>query len=113
MNEIHLKNGDRYIGEVDKGGAYNDKGKYIFSDGSYYEGHFEAGKLSGKGIFSDGKGLKIETTFFENNVSSKKSKITYPNGANYEGEISDNKRNGRFRVHVVINRKTPQKINNF
>jgi hypothetical protein len=50
----HYTNGNKYIGQK-LGSMKHGKGKYIFKDGSYYDGQWENNKISGKGslYFSD------------------------------------------------------------
>jgi hypothetical protein len=60
--ERELTGGDIYIGCLDVEGRFTGKGKYIFSNGDYYEGDFFNGNFEGKG------------------------KMTKSNGSYYEGE---------------------------
>ena len=76
--ERELTGCDTYIGWLDVEGRFKGKGKYIFSNGDYYEGDFFNGNFEGKG------------------------KMTKSNGSYYEGEWKQDKRNGKGISLIVF-----------
>ena len=48
---INFKSGNRYVGEVDEKNMPDGKGKFTYTNGSYYEGEFAHGVREGYGIF--------------------------------------------------------------
>ena len=76
MDTFYTQDGGQltYIGEqIDD--QYNGKGKLIFSDGSYYEGDFIAGKLTGRGEFH--KLEKIYYGYFLDGELEGRGKVFY------------------------------------
>jgi hypothetical protein len=49
MKTVFLKNGDKYIGHLDREEKYSGKGEYIFSNNNKYIGSFLNGKYHGEG----------------------------------------------------------------
>lgn len=43
------ENAELYLGQLDSAGRRSGIGRLLWTDGSYYEGEFEAGHMSGKG----------------------------------------------------------------
>ena len=70
------------------------RGKYIYSDGTCYEGEWENGKRQGKGILTLSDGRKL---FGKWNLggNSDKGIVTTPGGFKLEGEFNNVKNNGK------------------
>ena len=102
IQPIKYPNGDVYDGEI-KNATTKDSfgdilvyeirdghGKYIYTDGTVYEGNWKNDKKHGKGkiIYSDGEVYEGE---WKNGKMDGKGKYTYSNGEVQEGLWKDNK----------------------
>ena len=94
-------------------GKMDEKGKYTFSDGSIFEGYFTEGMMQGKGSLKCQDGEILEGEFkngkfygnkqvidsigntCELNTKGDIGVITFSDGSVYEGEIKQNKCEGR------------------
>jgi hypothetical protein len=73
-------------------------GKTSYKHGQSYEGEFENGLFSGKGIYhSVNDKIKYEGEFF-NGKRSGKGKLTFPSGLMYEGEFLEGKPHGKGKM---------------
>ena len=69
-------------------------GKLMFNDGSYYEGTFVNGEISGFGTrYYASTGCKYQGQFVKGELQGK-GRMTWPDGSIYEGQWENNKRQG-------------------
>ena len=87
------------------------KAKEIYSDGSFYEGEYNDGQQSGKGIFQDFEGNVYTGNFFKGNKNSK-GKITFINGAILEGFWLNGIKIGTFHFTDIKGNKYLRKYEN-
>ncbi|XP_055984315.1 MORN repeat-containing protein 1 [Sorex fumeus] len=83
----------RYEGEW-KGGKKHGRGKLLFKDGSYYEGDFEAGEISGEGRRHWAASGNTYSGHFVLGEPHGRGSITYRAGGWYEGEFRHGMREG-------------------
>jgi hypothetical protein len=106
---------DRYIGDITNG-KRNGKGKYIWADGTIYDGNWKDDIMSGLGTMTDKKGDKYTGGWFNNkrngqgtlilangtkligiwkdNLLNGQGQLIKPNGDNYKGWWKDGNANG-------------------
>lgn len=73
---------------------YLGHGKLVMNDGSFYEGEFDEGEISGSGVRKwTTTGNVYEGEFFRGELTGKGT-MKYGNGAVYEGEWDANMRQG-------------------
>lgn len=69
-------------------------GKLLMSDGSFYEGEFNNGEISGSGVRKwTSTGNIYEGEFFRGELTGKGT-MKYSNGSIYEGDWYENMRQG-------------------
>jgi len=93
-----FQDGSWYEGEWQKGGEIGEHvrrhGKGVMVDGEQsYEGSWVNDKIHGSGIFRYASKAKYEGEWVEN-LYGGKGKYTWPSGAYYEGEWLNNKMHG-------------------
>lgn len=71
-------------------------GKLLLKDGTYYEGHFNQGEITGTGFkyFSATK-CKYKGQFVKGEMHGRGC-MEYPDGAIYDGTFVHNRKNGWF-----------------
>jgi len=84
----------QYTGNFHKGQKVG-RGRYEWSDGSYYEGDFENGMFSGHGIYFFADSDKTYEGDFNNNHFQGKGKLTYGNGNVYNGHFDNGLQHGQ------------------
>ena len=76
-------------------------GKLLMKDGSYYEGKFENGEISGSGIRKwTATGNVYEGEFLKGELNGN-GMMKYGNGTVYEGEWNENMKQGKY-VDILI-----------
>ncbi|KAL1222847.1 Phosphatidylinositol 4-phosphate 5-kinase 7 [Cardamine amara subsp. amara] len=95
LEDREFPNGDFYSGEV-KGLLPNGKGKYVWSDGTIYEGDWDRGKISGKGKLMWSTGAIYEGDFSGGYLHGFGT-MTSPDGSVYSGAWRMNVRHGLGR----------------
>ncbi|MCX7955100.1 MAG: hypothetical protein N3A01_07920 [Bacteroidales bacterium] len=75
------------------GDCINGKGKYIFDNGTTYEGEFKKGQLNGYGKLVDPYN-NTYIGFFKNNKFDSVGMFLKNDGSKYIGQFKDGKRNG-------------------
>lgn len=91
---IMLKNGDRYVGEVNSRFVPNGRGVMTYLNGSVYDGEFRNGVPNGAGSFTDEKGDKFIGNF-RGGVPEGYGRVSFSDGHTYEGEWNKGGINGR------------------
>jgi len=87
-NRKDYSDGDYYIGPLDENGEPNGKGTYYWADGCKYEGDFVHGKLTGKGIKYNPKGIKdFEGDWVDGDLTGKGIIYNDDGSKFYEGDI--------------------------
>lgn len=86
------KDGTTYEGNWNNN-VMEGNGKLTTPDGDIYEGNFENGKKNGKGKYNFSNGDIYEGEF-KNDIMNGTGKYTFADGDTYEGEFSNNKFNG-------------------
>jgi len=89
----HLKNGDKYEGEL-KDGKPHGKGIYYYANGDKYEGEYKDNKRNGKGVYYYANGNRYEGEY-KDDKRNNKGILYYANGSKYEGEYKDDEINGK------------------
>ena len=71
-------------------------GKLLLQDGTYYEGQFTHGEITGHGFkyFSSTK-CKYKGQFYKGEMHGK-GLMTYPDGSEYEGQFVHNRKSGLY-----------------
>lgn len=109
----------KYIGDF-LDGKRHGKGKFIFSDGSYWEGDWKDDAFTGQGRYianhtqyegqflngkyhGHGRKVYVDGSIYEGNwyqgVRQGTGRLTFRDGNYYEGSFSNNKRHGRGSVY--------------
>merc|ERR1719316_673666 len=76
------------------------EGKYVFPDGSWFQGTWQKGGEIGENLRRHGKGVHVDGDqsydgdWFENKYHGS-GKYTWPSGACYEGEWLENRMHGK------------------
>jgi len=83
-----------YEGQWEKG-VKQGKGKLQFKDGSYYEGDFSNGEITGEGIRYWASTGNRYSGMFENGEMCGLGRMEYGNGNVYDGAWMDNKQHGQ------------------
>merc|ERR1712000_47177 len=98
--KMRFANGDYYEGGW-KRGLYNDRGKLTCPVGAIekYEGQFEYGKFSGKGILYYRNGSKYEGPFKDDKPHGSGT-FTSSNNVIYDGKFVDGRREGKANIAV-------------
>lgn len=89
---LHYENGDRYVGQVNKGNRVG-RGVLTYKNGNQYDGSFEDGKYQGKGTLIIPNGEQ----YFGDFINEKKTGIgrtKFSNGDEYIGGYQDGVFNG-------------------
>jgi hypothetical protein len=83
-----------YVGERNAAGQREGRGKYVFADGTVYEGEWKAGKSEGRGIcrFANGEVYEGE---WKADKREGQGIFRYADGGVYEGEFKADKKEGR------------------
>lgn len=84
-----FKNGSLYTGQFNSKGLFHGQGKYIFADGSFYEGEYRDGKQNGLGVFTFLSGDVFKGEFVDDKKTGKGLYI-YANGDFYESYYENN-----------------------
>lgn len=73
------------------------RGKLTFRDGSFYEGNFTHGRMTGRGkrIFADGSSVECD---FVNGNAEGRGKRTFTDGSFYEGDFRDGEMTGKGKI---------------
>ena len=73
------------------------------NDGSYYEGEFDNGEISGSGLRKwTATGNIYEGEFLKGELTGKGT-MKYGNGSVYEGEWHENMRQGNYLFPILVN----------
>ena len=73
-------------------------GKLIMRDGSYYEGSFFNGEISGRGVKYFAYDGQKYTGDFSCGEASGEGVVEYKDGSTYEGQFENNRREGKNRT---------------
>uniref|UniRef100_A0A452QJ82 MORN repeat containing 1 n=1 Tax=Ursus americanus TaxID=9643 RepID=A0A452QJ82_URSAM len=87
----------RYEGEW-KGGKKHGQGKLLFKDGSYYEGEFVDGEITGEGCRLWASSGNTYSGQFVLGEPQGRGVMKYKAGGHYEGELSHGLREGHGRL---------------
>ena len=87
-----FSDGSKFIGEFENG--YKKKGKFTWTDGSFYDGEIKDNVFEGYGRFRWKEGREY-TGFWKNGKMHGKGTMNYLDGAKYEGEFKEGKRHGK------------------
>lgn len=102
------EDGSCYEGSVDHG-EFHGQGTMVWSNGDSYTGQWKDGKYHGSGKLIQANGTWYEGTFAESNFISGQCKILYEDGSWYEGGMKNGSLNGQgTMVWVSGNRYTGQ-----
>lgn len=71
------------------------RGRYEWSDGSYYEGDFENSMFSGFGVYYFAESEKTYEGNFMENVFEGKGKFTFKDGRHYNGDFHQGLKSGQ------------------
>jgi hypothetical protein len=74
-------------------GLMNRNGRFILTNGDYFEGNFKMGEPSGNGVFVQSDGTRYEGNW-ENNFQHGYGEEYYPDGASYKGDYMYGKKTG-------------------
>jgi len=74
---------------------FNGEGKYIYSDGSYYDGNWKNGKYHGQGIYKTNAGSTFSCNY-NNGLMHGKCTYDYNNGTREFGVCKNNKNEGNW-----------------
>lgn len=95
MGEIHLENGERYVGPFVLGFP-SGMGRYYRDDGTCYESLFEKGRPVGIGNLKYENGNMLTGDFSSGTISGP-AKLTLTSGRTFEGELEHSYLNGKGR----------------
>lgn len=87
-----FSDGSKFIGSFYNG--YKKKGKFIWIDGSFYDGEIKNNYFDGYGRFKWVEGREY-VGFWKKGKMCGKGVMNYTDGAKYEGEFLEGKRNGK------------------
>jgi len=91
---MQYNNGGWYTGDWSNGSwSGTGSGKYIYDDGSSYEGTFKDGKRDGNGTYTYASG-SVYTGSWSEDEKNGTGKMQYPNGGWYEGTWSNGEKTG-------------------
>ena len=77
-------------------------GKLAMNDGSFYEGEFKDGEMTGSGVRKWAfNGNLYEGEFLRGEMNGK-GLMTYGDGSMFEGDWSENKREGVYFLHDIV-----------
>ncbi len=93
----NLRNGTFFRGYMKNNMPHHGKGKFIYADGSAYEGDYQDGKKHGKGKFIYASGNTYEGDYQDGKPHGK-GKFSYANGTTYEGDHQDGKQHGKGKL---------------
>ena len=98
-NTVTFSNGNVYTGTLSPALRMEGAGgKLICANGDEYEGDFDGGLFSGKGIYRYANGDVYEGEFKEGKKDGQ-GKLTWRDGSYYVGTFSDNKKEGDGEYH--------------
>ncbi len=96
------KKGNQYLGTVDTKGKFEGWGVLVTAaTGEIYQGEFTKGKPNGSGALFAGiknkapEGTKISGDFKNGKISKGRSRIEYPDGSVWSGDVANNMKNGQ------------------
>ena len=89
--ERWFEDGTMYRGEHVEGKKHG-KGKYVWEDGSSYEGDFNNDVVEGRGVFKDAEG--VYTGQFLDNMQHGEGKLVGEGGITYEGQFFETLKHG-------------------
>jgi len=72
--------------------------KWVFPDGSLYEGQQKGYKKDGRGVLTEKNGLKYEGQFKGDKKTDKKAKETSADGTVYEGGFKNGLKDGKGKT---------------
>jgi hypothetical protein len=99
-SSFEFSNGDRYVGEVQKGEMHG-LGTYYFACGDFYHGYFLNGCREGIGVYTHSNGCQYQGEFREGKPNGM-GVYNYSNGDRYEGEFVDEEMSG-FGTYYYAN----------
>ena len=93
----YFENGEKYEGQFDKG-EITGKGIYIWSNGEKYEGDFVNGIKHGKGIYIWPDGCRYEGEY-NNGIREGKGKYIWEDGKIFKGMFKNGKPDGKGKIY--------------
>ena len=87
-----FSDGSKFVGVFEKG--YKKKGKFTWTDGSFYDGEIKNNIFEGYGRFRWKEGREY-IGFWKNGKMHGQGTMNYLDGAKYEGEFMEGKRHGK------------------
>eukprot|EP01016_Furgasonia_blochmanni_P055592 TRINITY_DN9333_c0_g1_i9.p1 TRINITY_DN9333_c0_g1~~TRINITY_DN9333_c0_g1_i9.p1 ORF type:complete len:331 (+),score=41.13 TRINITY_DN9333_c0_g1_i9:65-1057(+) len=93
---LNLRNGDFYVGGL-LNNTPHGKGKYMYKDGSMYNGEWSYGKRSGYGR-EEWVDVGVYEGYFLNGRKNGEGTLTLTNGITYEGEFKNDDFHGQGKM---------------
>ena len=81
---------------VEEDGLLSGRGRFVFTDGTIYEGDFQNDKFHGTGMLARPNGMKYEGTFVDG-AQKGYGTMTWPSGDTYEGSFDNDVMAGQGR----------------
>eukprot|EP00794_Sanderia_malayensis_P009794 gene9794-10793_t len=89
----------KYEGEWRKGKKHGH-GKLVMNDGSFYEGQFVNGEMSGVGVRKWARSCNVYEGEFQRGELNGKGVMKYADGSTYEGDWVENMRQGEGKLTI-------------